>query len=293
MKSGIISLLARFRMLPRRFMGDRCLSTASALSFTTVLALVPLVMVVFAVLSTFPVFEQWLHNLEEFIYRHLVPAASDVIRQNITQFAAQSGRLTVFGLFFIGGAALSLLATIEDAFNGIWRVKRGRKIVQRVLVYWAVITLGPLLIGASLSMTSYVTSLPFLSVQPVLSGFRTLALAVLPFTFELGAFVLLYVTVPNCTVKLREALLGALLAAILFELIKRGFAVYVLTFSNYEIVYGALASIPIFLIWIYLSWVVILTGAELAALCGSAGLPPKVRRDAPVKAEDWSKSWPS
>ncbi|MDH3466546.1 MAG: YihY family inner membrane protein [Gammaproteobacteria bacterium] len=271
MRATIRTAFTALKRLPRRFVRDRCPRIASALSFTTVLAMVPLLIVVFSMLSTFPVFEGWFHRLEEFVYGNFVPAAGETIQASVSGFVAQAGKLTVFGLVFIAATAIALLATIEDAFNDIWRVRRGRAVMQRIVVYWAVITLGPLLIGASLSITSYVMSLPLVDGQPVLSRARSLVLAILPFVFGFCAFLLLYLAVPNKSVRFRDALVGAVLASFVFELIKRGFAYYILTFSNYEAIYGALAAVPIFLIWVYLSWLIILIGAELAAACGEMG----------------------
>ncbi len=259
------SWLRFLRGLGARFMRDRCLRLAAALAFASLLALVPLVSVVFSMLSVFPVFEQWALSLEEFVYRYLVPAAGDVVRENVNQFVAQVRRLTAFGVAFLLLSALLLLSTIEDAFNDIWRVHRGRGIVQRLLVYWTVITLGPVLIGASLSLTTYLVSISALQEEPALSGLRAGVVWVMPILFEWAAFLVLYLTVPNCTVAFRDAAAGGVIAAVLFELTKRGFAVYLLTFSAYEVIYGALAAIPIFLIWIYLSWLVILIGAETVA----------------------------
>lgn len=253
--------------LGRRFFADRCLRSASALSFATLLALVPLAMVVFSSLSMFPVFESWGERLQDFIYRNFVPTAGDVIRDHLEQFAGTTGRLTAVGLTALLLSALLLLSTIEEAFNDIWHVHRGRSLVQRVLAYWTVLTLGPLLMGASLSLTSYL-----LSLSPFSDQADSIFLLVLPFVFEVLAFMLLYLVVPNCTTRLRDALIGGVVAALLFEFTKRGFALFVLSFSSYEVIYGALATIPIFLIWIYLSWIVILVGAEVTVTLSGRGL---------------------
>ncbi len=253
----------------RRFLEDHCQTNASALAFATLLAVVPLAAVVFSSLSMFPVFEQWAAAVEEFVYQNFVPAAGAVVREHLQRFAGQTGRLTVFGLVFLLLSALMLLYTIEDTFNRIWRIHRGRALIQRVLAYWAVLTLGPLLMGASLSLSSYLISLA------VASEARSRFLEMLPFVFEVLAFVLLYTVVPNCVVRLRHAAVGGAVAAVLFEFSKRGFALFVLNFSSYEVVYGALATIPIFLIWIYLSWLLILFGAEVtAALSTTPGSQP-------------------
>ncbi len=264
------AVLSTVKMVSRRLQEDKCLRVAAALSFTTLLALVPLITVAFSMLSVFPVFEQWSGAFEDFMYRNFVPAAGDIVRENLTRFSQQAGKLTAVGLVVLLLSALFLLATVEDNFNEIWRVHRGRSVFQRLLVYWAVISLGPLLIVASLSVSSYVLSLSFLPDQRIYQGFMSHFLPVLPFLLETIAFVLFFMAMPNCSVRFRDALAGGIVAAVLFECAKKGFAIYVLNFRSYEVIYGALATIPIFLIWIYLSWLVVLVGAHVAAVLPEA-----------------------
>lgn len=259
-------------MVSGRLQQDKCMRVAAALSFTTLLALVPLITVVFSMLSVFPVFEQWTGSFEDFMYRNFVPAAGDIVRENLTRFTQQAGKLTAIGLIVLLLSALFLLATVEDNFNEIWRVQRGRSVFQRLLVYWAVISLGPLLIVASLSVSSYVLSLPFLPDQKTYQGFASHLLPVLPPLLETIAFVLFFMAMPNCAVRFRDALAGGIVAVVLFECAKKGFAIYVLNFRSYEVIYGALATIPIFLVWIYVSWLVVLVGAHVTAV-----LPDVVR----------------
>jgi len=252
--------------LADHFIEDRCLRVASALSFTTLLALVPLMTVVFSMLSIFPVFEGLVAEVESFMYRNFMPTTGEVVQQNLHQFATQAGKLTAVGLFFLVISALFLLATIEDAFNDIWRLKRGRSIIQRVMIYWTVITLGPLLIGISLSLSSYLVSMTDSVGIPMVDRIGIFILSLLPFIFECMAFVGLYMTVPNCRVRFLDALPGGIVAALLFELAKSGFTHYVVSLGTYQVIYGALASIPLFLIWVYLSWFVVLVGAEITAV---------------------------
>lgn len=261
----------------RRFAHDRCSRVAGALAFTTLLAIVPLTAVGIAVLSIFPVFETWMLSVQQFIYLNFVPAASDVVGRYLQQFAANAGKLTVWGLVFLFFTAVMLIATIEQAFNDIWHVRRRRKIGWRITAYWAVITLGPILMGLSLSITSYVSASMF-SQQSVLSGARNLLFKTAPVVFEYATFVLLYTVVPNRRVHIRHALIGALIATVLFEIAKLAFGVFVTTFATYRAVYGAVAALPVFLIWIYLSWVVTLLGAEVtAALAHWRAVPRAVK----------------
>ena len=253
-----------------RLLDDHVQMNAAALAFTTVLALVPAAAVTLSMLSIFPVFEEWSRELENFVYRNFVPAAGDVIQSQLEEFIGQTGRLTAFGLLFLLVSALLLLFTIEETLNKIWRVQDSRTIIQRILSYWAVLTLAPLLMGASLSLTSYLVSTAFGNGDT--AQLRTVFLAVLPFLFVVLAFVLLYMAVPNKRIKFKDALIGGVAAGLLFEITKRGFTWYISNFQSYEVIYGALSSIPIFLIWVYLSWLVVLIGAEVTATLGENGI---------------------
>ena len=262
------SLVSFVHQVYTRFREDRCFRVASALSFTTLLAIVPLVTVIFSMLSLFPVFEQWSGAVEGFLFQNFVPAAGDTVKDYLHEFSSKAGKLTAVGLGILMLSTLLLLATIEDAFNDIWRVHRGRVLFQRLLVYWAVITLGPLMITISLSMSSTLLSLKIFTDQSLLAGATKLILGYLPFLFELGAYVLFYKAIPNRDVKIGHALIGALVATLLFEAAKYGFAYYILNFRSYEVIYGALSTIPIFIIWVYLCWIVMLVGAEVTATLG-------------------------
>lgn len=251
----------------RRFFDDHVQTNAAALAFTTVLALVPAAAVMFSMLSVFPVFQDWATELESFVYDNLVPAAGDLVQSHLQEFIGQTGRLTAFGLLFLLLSALLLLFTIEETLNKIWRVENSRSVLQRLLSYWAVLTLSPLLMGASLSLTSYLISTT-LQGGGNMAEARSWFLSLLPFMFETLAFVLLYTVVPNKPIRFRHAVVGGVTAAILFEVTKRGFTWYISNFHSYEVIYGALSSIPIFLLWIYLSWLVVLIGAEVTAVLG-------------------------
>ena len=256
-----------------RFFDDHVQTNAAALAFTTILALVPAAAVMFSMLSVFPVFQDWATELESFVYDNLVPAAGDLVRSHLQEFIGQTGRLTAFGLLFLLVSALLLLFTIEETLNKIWRVETSRSVMQRLLSYWAVLTLAPLLMGASLSLTSYFISTALQGGGGVAEA-RGWFLGLMPLMFEMLAFVLLYTAVPSKPIRLRHALVGGATAAILFEVTKRGFTWYISNFHSYEIIYGALSSIPIFLLWIYLSWLVVLVGAEVTALLGEDDEPP-------------------
>jgi len=259
------------RQVVSRFGEDRCSRVAGALAFTTILSLVPLTAVALGMLSVYPVFQSWMAAIQDFIYSNFVPASGDVVQQYLEQFAHKTGQLTAFGLLFLAVTAVLMMATIELAFNDIWRVRQQRKLLQRFLTYWAILTLGPFLIGVSLTLTSQLFSLPLFVGPGILRAISGVFQLGLPVVFEVLAFLMLYMLVPNTPVKWRHALLGSVCAALLFELAKRGFAYYVAQVPTYQTIYGAVAALPIFLIWIYLSWLVVLLGAVVAANLGGTG----------------------
>lgn len=244
---------------------------AGALSYTTLLALVPLTTVAFAVLSVFPVFELWMTAIQEFIYSNFVPSSGEAVKAYLQQFVANADNLTFWGLMFLVVASLMVMATIERVFNDIWHVPQTRKRLHRYLSYWALLTLGPVFIGLSLTITSSLIALPVFSRSASLGGLQGFLLGTLPVLFEVLMFVLLYTVVPNYRVRLRHALVGSVFAATLFEIAKHIFTVFVVKFSSYKAIYGAIAVLPVFLIWIYLSWTVILLGAVVTAALPERG----------------------
>ena len=264
----ITQLLSVIKTIPLRLSHGHYFREASALSFSTVLALVPLLAVVFSALSLFPVFQIWSGAIQEFVYQNFVPQLGEQIRQYIEEFSANTGQLTLWGLIFLLVTALTLLATIEDAFNDIWKIEKGRSFGHRILVYWAMLTLGPILIALSLSLSSYMWSLTNFPGQEVVDSVKGSLLGYLPFILELFAFVLFYYSVPNCEVRLKHAIIGGVVATLLFELAKFGFGKYLSHVTSYQLIYGALAILPVFLIWIYLSWLVVLIGAYITAAFG-------------------------
>jgi membrane protein len=250
----------------RRFDQDRCLQIASSLTFTTLLALVPLVTIALTLMSAFPVFSALGEHLHAFLLANMLPEkAGEVVTGYIEQFSGRAGRLTALGTVFLAVTAFLMMFTMERAFNSIWRVSRPRPMAQRILVYWAALTLGPVLIGASLSITSYLVGASLgITRQTPLAGMAILWLV--PFVLTWAAFTLVYYVVPNRAVKPRHALVGGLVAALVFEIMKRSFALFIAQMPTYALVYGAFAVVPIFLLWIYFSWVVIVIGALIAAL---------------------------
>lgn len=261
--------LETLRTLGQRFREDRLGLTAGSLTFTTLIALVPLFTVTLAVFTAFPMFASFQTALEAYFVKSLVPEAiARPVLRALTRFAANANRLGTAGLIVLVLTALSLMLTIDRTLNAIWRVRKPRPIAQRVLVYWAAATLGPVLLGVSLTLTSYaltasrglVGSLP----APVSFFFNALE-----FLLMAGAFAGLFRYVPNTHVRWSHALAGGFFVATGFELAKALLTWYLRSVPTYSALYGTFATVPIFLVWLYLGWAVVLLGAVIAAYAPS------------------------
>ncbi|HSV50488.1 MAG TPA: YhjD/YihY/BrkB family envelope integrity protein [Burkholderiaceae bacterium] len=251
--------------LRERFREDRLGLTASSLTFTTTLALVPFITVALAVFTAFPMFGQMQNVLQRWLIESLVP--DSIARQvlgYLTQFASKASKLGVVGLAIVLVTALALILTIDRTLNAIWRVKQQRRLAQRVLIYWAAITLGPLLLGASLAFTSYAISTSKDVVGGLPGGVRFLV-DLLEFFLLAGGAAALYHYVPNTPVKWGHAWTGGLFVSLGIELAKKLLSVYLSLMPTYSAVYGAFATLPILLIWIYVAWVIVLLGAVITA----------------------------
>lgn len=259
------SVVEFVRIVVQRFVEERCLQIASSLTYTTLLAIVPIITVALILMSAFPVFRELMDHIHQFLLKNMLPQSAGAIADYAQQFTKNAARLTAVGLAFLFVTAMIVLLTIDKAFNQIWRVPRPRSLIQRVFIYWALLTVGPVLIGASLSLTSWVVTLSLGLVRDVPYASLVL-LKMVPILLTGIAFALLYITLPNRRVLVRDALSGGFLAALAFEGMKRAFAAYVTQFPTYTLVYGAFASVPIFLLWIYLSWLVVLLGGVVTAV---------------------------
>ena len=249
-----------------RFKADRCMQVAGGLTFTTLLSLVPFLTVALSVSSALPVFDQWMEALQHFVVRNFLPdTGRRIIRTQLTLFTQNAGQLTALGLAFLCVTSASLMLGIDETFHRLFRAGQRRPLLRRLSLYAALLAFAPLLVGASISMTSWLVgeSLGLLGEQ---GWVATALLRVVPYVFTCIAFTLLYLLLPNCRVEFRHALAGGLFAGLAFELAKLGFALYVRNFATYTMIYGTFAAVPIFLLWIYLSWLVVLLGATIAAL---------------------------
>ncbi|WP_211468195.1 YihY family inner membrane protein [Collimonas silvisoli] len=252
-----------FRFAARRLSEERLPQVAGSLTFTTILALVPMLTIALAIFTVFPLFSTFRASLEEYFVHSLMPrGVADTILNYLSQFAAKSARLSAVGGVALIATAVLTMSTVDHVFNRIWRVKTQRPWIQRMMVYWAIITLGPLLIGISISVTSNLSAAANGLVMSWVGAWFYTAVSI---SLTTGAFTLLYVAVPNQRVNWRDAVWGGLLAGIAFEIAKRFFAAYVIKFPTYTVVYGTLAALPIFLLWIYMLWMITLVGALLAA----------------------------
>ncbi len=238
---------------------------AGSLTLTTVLAIVPLLAVALALFTAFPQFHDFSDALQAFLTNSLMPpVVSENVMSYLNDFAQQASRLTAIGGSFLVFTVLLLILSVDKALNEIWRVTKPRGIGQRLLVYWALLTLGPLITGASLWATALLARESF-GVMTQIPELLAFTLEVSPFFVSAVGFAALFVIVPNTKVTPRDAMIGGLLVAALLEIMKLGFAFYVSQVSTYTMIYGAFAALPVFLIWVYLSWLSVLFGAIVAA----------------------------
>lgn len=273
------------RFVMRQYVTRRGLQTASSLAYTTLLSIVPLIGVMFSFFGNLSVFRELSEGVQEFVFGNFVPAFGETIKEYLIGFSVKASQLTATGIAVLIIIALLMLSTIESAMNHIWNVTTRRSTVARFLVYWAILTLGPVLLGIGMYSTSYILALPLVSSMDETLSLKSRLLALMPFFTSTLAFSLLYVIVPNCEVRKRDAFIGAVVAALLFELAKYTFGVYVRAVPTYQMIYGAIAVIPMFLIWIYVSWLVILLGSQIAWCLSVFRLEDAIRKRGRY---DWS-----
>lgn len=263
--------IAFFIHFYQRTVHDRLIVSAGYMAYVTLLSLVPLISVVLSALSIFPSFAETGVDIKSFVLDNFVPASSEVLEQYLDEFVANAGKMTAVGISFLFVVALMLISAIDKSLNYIWRITKKRPLMISFSLYWMVLTLGPVLVGTSLGVSSYLGSLNFLNLQ----GFELWApkiLRALPFILTTLAFFGLYTLVPNRRIGALHALIGAVSASVLFEMSKKAFAIYATNFPSYELIYGALAVVPLLFVWIYLSWCIVLLGAEMTASLGERNI---------------------
>ena len=271
LRRGLAATLTFSRYALHLCSRDGCLAASGDLSYTTLVSLVPLGVIGLGILSAFPNFAGTREVLLALIFHNFVPAISEQAAWWFRYFAESAAQATAIGIIGTGATGVLLLVTVEDQLNALWRVTTSRPWGQRVLAYWTLITLGPLLVGMSLTLSTYLdTAARRAGLNPeqiaqFASGWPHYLARLVPFVLELIACTLLYCLIPNCAVRWRDGLVGAAVAATAVEMLKIGFSIYIASLSSYQTVYGAIAGIPIFLLWMYVSWMAVLLGAVVAA----------------------------
>jgi membrane protein len=264
-----IPVLGRFllfnKALALRYIHDRITVEASHLAYVTLLSLVPLVTVLFSMLSTLPVFESTKAQIKELIFSNFVPVSGDILEKNLEIFTRNASNTTIIGAIALLVVSMMLLQSIDNSINHIWKCKAKRPIVTTVSVYWMVITLGPILTGSSLALTSVAVSYHVDEGLGIIPYLQNKVITILPGLFSFVALLLMYSVVPNRKVKVSYAAIGAFVAAFFLELGKRAFSLYILYFPSYQNIYGAIAVVPILLVWIYVSWLIVFFGVEIHA----------------------------
>ncbi len=254
-------------LLWQRINEDGMTKLAGHLAYVSLLALVPLIAVVFALFAAFPVFSDISVKLKAYIFANFLPATGNVIEYYLEQFVANVNKMTAVGACGLIITSLLLMHAIDSSLNAIWRSQRKRPLVYSLAIYWMILTLGPLLAGTSIAISSWLISLRWLSVSGV-SMLMDHILQIFPLLLSWLSFWLLYSLVPTIQVAWPDSLLGALIAGVLFELGKKAFALYITLFPSWQLIYGVLAVIPILFIWVYWTWCIVLLGAEVAATRG-------------------------
>lgn len=251
--------------LYERFREDRLGLTASSLTFTTLISLVPLFTVILAIFGALPMFDELQTTLQAWLVSSMVPESiANPVLLNMNQFVSKTSQMGLAGGVFFVVTALALILTIDRKLNDIWRVRRPRGMTQRVLVYWSVLTLGPLVLALSLTLSAYALGDQRALIKDMSVGLRVW-LEALEWVLVLGSIAALYRYVPNTHVRWTHALLGALFVAIGFDVAKTMLGWYFASIPTYSVVYGAFAAVPILLIWVYIAWVILLLGAVIAA----------------------------
>ena len=247
----------------QRFNQNKLTQAAGYLTYSTMLAIVPLIMVIFSIFSAFPVFNEVTGALKAFIFTNFAPSASDMVGQYIDEFVNNSKKMSAVGIISLIVVALMLINSIDRTLNSIWHDTETRPIFTSFAIYWLILTLGPLLVGVSIAASTYVKAM-FESAASFSFGLKLLSFV--PFLSTWFIFTMIYMVVPNKKVSIKHSAAGALIAAVFFTLGKQAFTWYIVTFPSYQLIYGAMATLPIMLLWIQISWTVVLLGAQLAAV---------------------------
>lgn len=261
-------LLLLLRYTAELFEHTGCRQSAAALTYMTLFAIVPMMTVTYSMFSVIPAFQGVGEQLQDWLFTHVVPASGRELSNYLREFSAQARSLTAAGVAMLTVTAYLMLKNIEQVFNAVWGVKEGRQGLSNFLLYWAVLSLGPILLGAGVAISTYILSLRLLLDSHDVLGIGATVFSFFPGLLAATAFTLLFAAVPNCRVSMRHALIGGVVTAVCFELLKSLFALIVAR-SAFQVIYGAFAFVPLFLLWIYLLWMVVLAGAVLVRALSS------------------------
>ena len=254
------------RLMLRNFVDDGCQSTAAALTYQMLFAVVPLLTITYSVLEAFEALSGVGEMIEDFMFENVVPETVSVVQSYLQDFSDQARSLSGPSLIVVAVTAFLMMFTIEKSFNEIWRIREPRQGFQRILMYWAILTLGPVLMGVGIAITTLLFSMPFITELTDVTG-TTSVLGLIPIFLNTAMFTLMYIAVPNCVVPLRHGVIGGLFVALGFELVKQLFGT-VMAKTDFAVIYGTYAAVPLFLIWLYVSWTIVLFGAELTKNMG-------------------------
>jgi membrane protein len=256
------------RYVIRNYFADGCRDQAGSLTYLSLFAVVPMLTLIYSMLSLIPSFQALNTQIQDLIFEYFLPTAGEELKASLGQFSRQARNLTALGALFLAGTAYMLLRNIEQTFNTIWRTRKHRSGVTSFLLYWAILTLGPLLIGLGFMITTYLVSIAVFVEEADSTGISRELLSVAPMLLEAATFTLLFIAVPNTRVPIQHAALGGVVTAIAFEIAKLSFTT-IMSQTSFALIYGAFAAIPLFLLWIYVGWLIVLAGAEIVCALGS------------------------
>ena len=278
-------LWRRLQYLFSRFLADRCSENAAALTYMSLFALVPLLTVLYTMASAVPAFQGLETKMQAFMFENLMPDTSSEITGYLEEFSQQAKNLTGPGIVFLVVTAVLMLRNIEKALNQIWRASENRSPVSSFMLYWAVLSLAPVTIGLALALSTYLSSFAHVLQGYDVIGIQAFVLSLAPLLLTTAGFTLVYLAVPNCRVPFKHTLIGGFVAACAFHLARWGFTKAVVG-SNYSIIYGAFAAVPLFLLWIYLSWNIVLMGGILVHSLSAYQNEEQANRPLVLKALD-------
>ena len=283
--SPIQNAVDRCRYLLQRYQDDRCSEIAAALVYMSLFALVPLLTLVYSISTAIPTATDIQAQLQQFLVDNLLPEASQDVANYLTSFSEQAKNLTGVGIAILATTAVLMLRNVERAFNNIWRNRENRNVVSSVLLYWAVLSLAPILIGLGIGIKAYLFAAAHAVEGIDVLGVSSALLSLLPFVLGILGVTALYMAVPNCAVPFRHAIFGGLFVAVTFTAAKALFTAAIAN-SSYALIYGAFAAVPIFLLWLYITWTIILLGAIVVHSQASYQTAAQAQRPVLLKALD-------